>query len=213
MDFMNLFNSHAFRQWAVQFLVVLFLVGGFVLLVIGLSLIFNSAGTLRVFAGMNRWVSSRRAFRPIEIPRDTRQAVQKYRRWLAVAFVGGGIFAIFGLTTWFDVRAVIFLFGLDYLRPPFASWVVESARWVLIVGNLAGVVVGIMLAFFPDALMALEARGAHWYSERAFVKDRDAMRLTLDNWVAQFPRASGCIITFFALVLIGAFGLMLPVAG
>ena len=43
MDFMNFFNSHAFRQWAVQFLVVLFLVGGFVLLAIGLSLIFNSA--------------------------------------------------------------------------------------------------------------------------------------------------------------------------
>jgi hypothetical protein len=36
------------------------------------------------------------------------------------------------------------------------------------------------------------------------------MNLTLDNWVAQFPRASGCIITFFALGLIGAFGLMLP---
>ena len=210
MEIMYFVKSNAFQQWAVQFLVVLFLVGGFVALAIGLSLIFNSAGTLRFFSGMNRWVSSRRAFKPLEVPRDTRRAVQKYRRWLAVIFVGGGIFAIFGLAMRFDVRAVIFLFGLDYFRPSFASWVVESARWVLIVGNAAGIVVGIMLAFFPDALMALEARGAHWYSERAFVKDRDAMNLTLDNWVARFPRASGCIITFFALVLIGAFGLMLP---
>jgi hypothetical protein len=212
MEFMYFVKSNAFQQWVVQFLVVLFLVGGFVLLVTGLGLIFNSAGTLRFFSGMNRWVSSRRAFKPLEVPRDTRQAVQKYRRWLAVIFVGGGIFAIFGLSMRFDVRAVSFLFGLDHFRPSFASWVVESARWVLIVGNLAGIVVGIMLAFLPDALMALEARGAHWYSERAFVKNRDAMNLTLDGWVAQFPRASGCIITFFALVLIGAFGLMLPAA-
>jgi hypothetical protein len=36
------------------------------------------------------------------------------------------------------------------------------------------------------------------------------MNLTLDSWVERFPRAAGSIITFFALVLIGAFGLLLP---
>ena len=210
MEFLNVFGSHGFRLWFAQFLIVLFLVGGFVLLAIGLSLIFNSAGTLKFFAGMNRWVSTRRAFKAIEIPRDTRRVVQKYRRWLAVFFVAGGIFALYGLAARFDAKAVIYVIGLGSFRPSFASWVVESARWVLIVGNFVGIVIGILLAFFPDALMALEARGARWYSERQFAKDRDAMNLTLDNWVAQFPRASGCIITFFALVLIGAFGLMLP---
>lgn len=210
MEFLNVFGSHGFRLWFAQFLIVLFLVGGVASLAIGLSLIFNSAGMLKFSAGMNRWVSTRRAFKPVEVSRDTRQAVQKYRRWLAVIFVAGGIFAVYGLATQFNVKAVILVFGLDYFRPSFASWVVESARWVLIVGNLAGIAVGIMLAFFPAALMALEARGSRWFSERQLVKDRETMNLTLDNWVAQFPRASGCIITFFALVLIGAFGLMLP---
>lgn len=210
MEFLNVFGSHGFRLWFAQFLIVLFLVGGVVSLAIGLSLIFNSAGTLKFSAGMNRWVSTRRTFKPVEVPRDTGHAVQKYRRWLAAIFIAGGIFAVYGLATQFNVRAVILIFGLDYFRPSFASWVVESARWVLIAGNLVGIVVGIMLAFFPDALMALEARGSRWYSERQLVKERETMNLTLDNWVAQFPRASGCIITFFALVLIGAFGLMLP---
>jgi hypothetical protein len=210
MEFLNVFGTHVFRLWFAQFLIVLFLVGGVVSLAIGLSLIFNSAGTLKFSAGMNRWVSTRRTFKPIEIPRDTRQAVRKYRRWLAVMFVAGGIFAVYGLATQFNVKAVIPVFGLDYFRPSFASWVVESARWVLLIGNLVGIAVGIMLAFFPDALMALEAGGSRWYSERRYLKEREAMNLTLDNWVAQFPRASGCIITFFALVLIGAFGLMLP---
>ena len=35
------------------------------------------------------------------------------------------------------------------------------------------------------------------------------MNLTLDKWVAAFPRAAGWIITLFALLLIGAFGFML----
>jgi hypothetical protein len=210
MDFAKLLDSLAFRDWVAQFLVVLFLVGGFAVLAAGLSLIFNSAGTLRFFSRMNRWVSTRRTLRPIEVPRDTGQAVQKYRRWLGTIFVAGGIFAIYGLTTQFSARAAVTLFGLDIFRPSFASWVVESARWILIVGNGVGIVVGVMLVFFPAALIALEARGARWYSERQVVKDRETMNLALDNWVERFPRAAGCIITFFALVLIGAFGLLLP---
>jgi len=210
MDFMKYFNSPTFWQWAAEFLTVLFLLGGVAILAIGLSLIFNSAATLRIFAAMNRWVSTRRSYRSVEIPRDTRQAVLRYRRWLALIFIAGGVFALYGLALRFDARAAIQLFGLGIFKPSFAGWVVESARWVLIVGNLAGVVVGIALAFFPDALVALEARGARWYSERQYVRNRETMNLTLDNWVAQFPRASGCIITFFALVLLGAFGLMLP---
>jgi len=210
MEVLNFFTSNAFRAWAVQFIVVLFLVGGVVALAAGLCLAFNSAGALRFFDRLNLWVSTRRTFKPIEIPRDTTQVVYRYRRFLAVIFVAGGAFATFGLLKHFDAAAVIRLFGLDFFRPSFAGWVADSGRWVLIAGNLAGIVVGIMLGFFPDALMALEARGARWYSERKFARDREKMNLTLDGWVAQFPRTAGWIITFFALVLIGAYGMMLP---
>ena len=63
-----------------------FLLGGVALLAVGVSLIVNSAGALRFFGSMNRWVSMRRMSRPLEIPRDTRQAVQKYRHVLAAIF-------------------------------------------------------------------------------------------------------------------------------
>ena len=210
MEILSFFTGNAFRAWAVQFLVVLFLVGGIVALVTGLCLAFNSAGTLRFLDRMNVWTSTRRAFKPIEIPRDTTQAVYRHRRWLAAFFVAGGAFAIYGLLAQFNAGAVIQLFGLGVLRPSFAGWVVDSARWVLVAGNLAGIAVGIALGFFPERLMALEARGSRWYSERQLAKDRDKMNLALDSWVAQFPRAAGWIITFFALVLIGAYGMMLP---
>jgi hypothetical protein len=111
---------------------------------------------------MNRWVSTRRTLRSIEIPRDTGPAVLTYRRWLGAIFIAGGVFAIYGLATQYNERAAIALLGLDIFRPSFASWVVESARWVLIVGNVAGTIVGVALVFFPGALVDLEARGARW---------------------------------------------------
>lgn len=212
MELLNLIvASQSVRLWLAQSVVVFFLIGGVSLLAVGMGLIINGAGALRFFGTMNHWVSMRRATRSLEIPRDTRPAVQKYRYWLAAIFIAGGIYAIVGLLTGFDTRAVITLFSLEYLRPDFAAWLVEGFRWVLVVGNLTAIVTGIMLAFFPNALVALEARGSSWYSERKVARGADTMRVTsLDIWVAAYPRAAGAIIAIFALGLIGTFGNMLP---
>lgn len=206
---MEFIDSHEFQRWAVQFLAVLFLAGGLMTVAAGVGLIVGSAWTLRLFAAMNRWVSMRRALKPIEIPRDTRPAVLKHRRWLAAAFVAGAAFAIAGLATGFDARAIGFVFGLDMRPSSVTSWLVESVRWALIVGNLAAIVIGIMLGFFPGALAALEARGGRWYSERQLVKSADEMNLSLDNWVAASPRSAGWIITVAGLVLVADFAIML----
>lgn len=210
MDFLNLMGNQAVRLWLAQSTVVFFIVAGLILLAVGISLIANSAGTLRFFGRMNQWVSMRSASKPLEIPRDTRQAVQKYRYWFAAVFVAGGLYAVYGLFTQFDIRSVIQVFGLEFLSPDFAAWVVDGARWVLVAGNLAGIVVGLLLAFSPGAVVKLEARGSHWYSERQITKGVDNLNLGLDAWVAAHSRVAGVGIVVFALALIGAFGLMLP---
>lgn len=206
---MEFINSHLFRQWAMQSLVVLFFVGGLVGLTVGACLIFYSERTLRFFDALNRWVSMRWVSKPLEIPRDTTQAVQKYRRWLAVFFIAGAIFSIFVLATKFDARAVISMFNLNTLRAPVASWLVESARWILIVGNLVAIAVGIMLGFFPAAITALEASGGRWYSDQRLVTVADTMNLSLDQWVAAFPRTTGVIFMLTTLILVGNFGFIL----
>lgn len=206
---MEFIDSHLFRQWAIQSLVVLFFVGGLVGFVAGACLIFCSERTLRVFDALNRWVSMRNVSKPFELPRDTTRAVQKYRRWLAAFFIAGAVFSIFVLATKFDARAVISGFSLNTLRAPVASWIVESARWLLIVGNLVAIAVGIMLGFFPAAITALEASGGRWYSERRLTKVADAMNLSLDRWVAAFPRTAGVIFMLTTLILVGNFGFIL----
>lgn len=210
MELLNVVESHAFRMWLVQAIVAFFLVAGVALFAVGIGLIVNSVGALRFFGGMNRWVSMRRTTKSLEVLRDTRQAVQKYRHWLAAIFVLGGAFAVFGLLTRFDASAVIFALNLDFLKPALSIWLIDSVRWILVAGNLLAMVTGILLAFFPDTVVKLEARGSHWYSERKVTKGADQLNLKLDAWVSAHPRIAGWGIVFFALVLIGAFGLMLP---
>ncbi len=211
MDLLNMMDNPAVRLWLAQATVVFFIVAGLALLAVGAGLIANSAAALRFFDRMNCWVSMRGATRSLEVPHDTRQAAQKYRYWLAAIFVIGGIFALSGLLARYDAGAVLLALGLNGPRPGAAIWLIDAVRWILVVGNLAGIVVGLMLAFAPDRIAAIEARGSHWYSERKLTKGGDDMRnLKLDAWVAAYPRFAGWSIVVFALLLVGAFGFLLP---
>lgn len=210
MEWLHNLQTPGFRLWMVQSIVVFFFVGGLALLAAGLALIVNSAAALRFFDGLNRWVSLRRATRPLEIPRDSAPLVQRWRYVLALLFMAGGAVAIVGLVTRFDAGAVITLLSMAQLRPAYAAWLVDAVRWVLVVGNLVAIVIGLLLAFYPETLVTMEARGSRWFSQRQAVRGADAMHNVLDHWVERHPRAAGGMIVVFALGLIGGFGLLLP---
>jgi len=206
MEWLNLIGSLSVRLWLAQATVVFFLVSGTALLAFGLTLIVNRAAALRLIDCMNRWVSMRGASKSLEIPRDTRQAVLKYRHVFALVFVAGGVYASHGLLTQFNAGAVIKLLGLNTLHPNAAGWLVDSLRWFLVAGNLAAIVAGILLAFFPDRVAKLEAQAGRWISLRRATRGADDMNIKLDTWVAVYPRAIGAAIAVFGLVMVGLFG-------
>lgn len=210
MELLNMMGHPDIRLWLAQAMVVFFLVCGVTLLAFGVSLIVNSAGALRLIAGMNRWVSMRAATKPLEVPRDTQHVVQKYRHAFAAVFVLGGAYAIYSLLTQFNADAIIRLLGLNAFNRGAAHWLADSLRWLLIVGNLFAIIAGVMLALFPDYVVALEARAGRWVSVRRMTKGADSMNIKLDSWVAVYPRAIGTIIVMVGLLLIGTFGMMVP---
>jgi hypothetical protein len=210
MDWLNMMGHPAVRLWLAQSAVIFFLLVGMALLAFGVGLLVNSEAALRFIGRMNRWVSMRAATRPLEIPRDTRRAVQKYRLAFAVAFVLGGGFALYGLMLQFNALAVVKLLGLNALHPNAAGWLVDSLRALLVLGNALAVVAGIMLALFPAQLDALESRAGRWISARKATKGADDMHVRLDSWVAVYPRAVGTTAVVIALLMVGVFGLMLP---
>lgn len=210
MEFLNMMTHPVVRLWLAQAMVVFFLVCGVTLLAFGVSLIVNSAGALRLIAGMNRWVSMREATKPLEVPRDTRHVVQKYHYAFAAVFVIGGAYAIYGLLTHFSTDAMIRLLGLNTFSRDAALWLADSLRWLLIVGNLFAIIAGVMLALFPGYVATLEERAGRWVSMRRITKGADNMNIKLDSWVAVYPRAIGTVIVFAALLLIGTFGMMVP---
>jgi hypothetical protein len=191
-------NVNLLLQMLYQFFVVLALVFAGVGVAVGIGLIAASAPTLRFFHAMNRWISTRGALRPAEVPRDTDRFSHRHRRWVGGALIAGGIFSAIGLAFGVDAAAV----GAAFARGDASRLVAIAAgtlRWFLIVGSAAGVVVGLILCFSPDGLARLEKHANRWFSARRVLRGGDDMNLTLDRLVEAHPGPSGWILTCTAL--------------
>jgi len=185
-------------QTLFQFFIAVVLVFASIGFVVGMGLIFSSARTLRFLQGMNRWVSTRGAFRAMDLPRSTEQFSHRNRRWVGWALIAGGIFSTFGLAAGVDAAAV----GTTFAKGDMARLVAIVAgtlRWFLIVGSVAGVVVGGMLCYSPDALATLEKFANRWFTARRMLQGGDDMILTLDRLVEAHPRLSGGILACTSL--------------
>jgi len=206
---MQMLDSLAFWQWIVQVLVIFFFVGGLAGIAVGYGLFANSARTLTFLSTLNRWTSTRRVMKPVEILRNTTPVVQKYMRVFAAIFLVGGLYSLYALVAQFNTEAIILSLKLSTVHPQISGLLIDSARWILIVGNVAAVAVGIMMAFFPRQLIALDARGSKWFSARSMTQFGDQMHTPLDRWVAASPRAAGVVIAVGSLVIVVSFAFRL----
>lgn len=177
----------------VQVMIVVFLLVAISGLGVGVGLILSSQKTSALFHGLNRWFSTRHVLKAVEVPVATDAVAHRYQRWLAGGFVLGGLIAIFGLVAAVDVVALSRIVAENRMAT-FVAVILDSARWFLIVGSAAGVVVGAMLLFYPNAESALERFTDRWVSSRRVTRNWDDMHMNLDLLVEAHPKPAGWVI-------------------
>jgi hypothetical protein len=177
----------------IQVLIVVFMVVAVAGLGVGVGLIFSSQRTSEVFRQLNRWFSTRHALKAVEVSRETDAIAHRYQRWLAGGFVLGGLIAIFGLVAAIDVVALSRILA-EKRMASFVAVILDSIRWFLIVGSVAGVAIGAMLLFYPNAEVTLERFTNRWVSSRRVVRHWDDMHMTLDLLVEAHPMPAGLVI-------------------
>ncbi|HEX7649817.1 MAG TPA: hypothetical protein VF450_20650 [Noviherbaspirillum sp.] len=173
--------------------------GGVLGIAVGLGLLFRSAAMFRMFDAMNRWVSFRKAFKPLEIPRDSSRFFQEHRRVVAAVVVAAAFFTLYNLLFRFNVSHAAQLIGMRMKLPVgWVEWLLASLVWFLLIGNTVAIAVGAMLAFAPVPMARLELASARWISTRRFMKVTDTMHDEPDHWVHHSPRAIGAVLTLLA---------------
>jgi hypothetical protein len=172
---------------------------------LGACLILAREPTLGALRGLNRWISTRRALKALEVPRSLEQRTRARRLWLGLALAAGGAYVLIVLIWAFEGRRLA-----AALAPGATGTVaVEWARWVLVAGSALVVAVGLMMALAPRALEAFEAWSNRWVSSRQALQGADAMHLALDRLVEAFPRSAGVLILALSLAGCAASALLL----
>ena len=190
-------------------LIITLLVGGIGGVAIGTALIVDSRRTLAIIAGMNRWVSTRRALKPLEIPRSVEPpAAPGARHPLFGAFlVVGGALVVYLLGVRLQLPRVGLASGASAVL---LSIALDAIRWILVAGAAAGVLLGVLMIVSPARYAALTVSMNHWYSTRKLIPPTgDAMHFTLEPRVERNPRLAGWLITGASLAVVLAMATLL----
>jgi hypothetical protein len=186
-------------------LLVFLLVGSLLGIGIGVGLLLRNQRAAAFVQAMNRWVSTRRALRPVELPRRVGRGTPG-RGLGAVLLIAGG-YALSVLVA-APVARVAAALGVD-AASPLAEIAIEAAKWLLVAGCAISVASGVLLLFFPRAWHGVEALANRWYSSRRITSGGDDMHLPLDQAAAAFPRAAGGVILALSLASSVACALLL----
>ena len=184
------------------------LLGSIFALVAGLLLVFRSELAFRASERMNRWVSTRTALRSLEEQRSIARPLYRMHRLVGALICAGALYALIVLGTPYGGTAITkTLSGIGPQR--FASWLSESLRLVLLVGNFGAFVFGIVFIVRPSALKGLEAWADRRISGRTATKPLEEVHLSTDRFTRSHPRVVGAVVALGSLYVMANLGYVL----
>ena len=137
-------------------------------------------------------------------------ASRKGRVLLALFLFFGGLFAIYFLLLRVEIPRAAAILGVNLQRWFITGVALQTMRWFLIAGSLLAVAVAVLILFFPQRLVALEARLNQWYSTRNVLPPAgESMRFPLEMMVEASPRAAGWSITAASFLVAAAMAVLL----
>ena len=191
-------------------LVIFLLVASTASTLLGLALLLRSEKAIAFMRSMNRWVSTRRALRPAELPRSFVVKSRGGKVMLALFLLFGGLFALYVLLVRIEIPRVAVVLGVDLRRWFLTGIALQTMKWFLVLGSAFAVVVAVLILFFPGRLAALEAHLNKWYSTRHILPPTgESMRYPLDMLVEGAPRVSGCVIAVASLAVAASMTVLL----
>lgn len=188
------------------YLVVLLIFGNVFALAVGVLMLAAPQQLSALFKFSNRWISTRKVTRPLEIPRATDGIVLRYPRALgaillasaALILIKGTIF-ITGISAADGGKMLAHLYGdANFSRGMWESlWI--SLIAFIVLGAVMAIVVGLMSLFQLGKLQHAAESINRWVSTRQLTKPLDTPHYHLDKMVVAQPRVWGGVITALAL--------------
>jgi len=184
-----------------QTIFVLLLLGSALALVAGLLLLFDSQRAFRIGEWLDRWVSTRTAMRPLETQHSISRPLYRMHRLVGLLICAGALYALVVLASIEGGAAMTkSMSGLGPGR--FVSWISESLRVILLTGNAAALLFGLVFILRPSSLRSLEAWADRSISGRKATKPLEVMHRPADQFARSHPRLVGALVVVGSLYVL-----------
>jgi len=200
----------ALSQQIAHFIAHLLIAGNLFALVVGILMLAMPHRLEALFKVSDRWVSTKRAFEPLDLMHDADRHVLRYPRVLGSILVVGALFVL--------VRGGLFAAGMDAVqggrllerifggRLPGPAWEVLWITLVslLLLGALLALVLGILSFYRLETLRRWSAAANRWVATQHLFDPLDSPNYALNKIVHEKSRLWGALITVFALAALVA---------
>lgn len=182
---------------------VFFIIASIFSFIVGIGLATRSAPMLRFFNFMNRRYSVSNAIKPLAEPLVEPHYIEPEVFRHPTLF---GVFITVGALV-----SIVFLYSLDaaVFQPVYfdtfglrtAEMLADYTRKILLIGNAACVLLGLMVLFFPRQLSFIETVADNWFKSHNKTRSLFMVRFEVDHWVMAHPTVSGITLSIMSLGL------------
>lgn len=178
---------------------VFFIIASIFSFFVGIGLALRNATMLRFFDFMNSSFSTRKAIKPLTMPRFVEPVLLKRRSLLGTGIILG---AFTSISLLWSIDANIFVpMYIDPFSYFTAVILAGYTKAFLLVGNGISVLVGMLMLFSPQLLSGIECYTDKWRTFRKPTRPLHKMHLGVDKWVLEHSTVSGITLSILSLTL------------
>lgn len=176
------------------------LVGAFVALVLGFSLIVSPKATLKFNEKINTRISLRKATKKIETPIKSEPYFYRYSKISGAILILGSLFILYTLNT-FNIYSLVPYLPKS-ITPTVWSWLLEASQIFFYFSASFILLFGFIVFIRPSAVKNFEQAANHWISTRqGFAKMTNDINFT-NRLVNAYPRIFGSFISILAVIVL-----------
>ena len=193
-----------FWEIGLETIEILTLVFGIMGMTLSLMLMFSPRLTQNLSNILNRSINVEKRLEYLD--KDIQISDFFYSHHIAVGLilVAGSAFSLFFFFFSLDVSKFTGIFFGSRSNLFAAELVVSTITWIGKIGCLAGLFIGLLMAFKPDILRSIESRLNSWFETKPMIEKLDKTSHDMDSFFFRHPIAVGLIgavISFFLISL------------
>ncbi|MEA3287415.1 MAG: hypothetical protein U9Q77_08585 [Candidatus Marinimicrobia bacterium] len=175
---------------------LLFIVGGFMALFMGLLLFFKPEILEGLNKSGNKWYSARKSTKSLDIVRDTNSFYFNNNQLIGTVMLVVSIVALYLVYSRIPTSDEYMVIQGNTASAMGIGILLESLRWVLVVTIMLGIPVWGLLVFNPEKLQSVNTYLDKWISTRLLLLPLEQMNNRFDGYVVRNNRVFGA---FFVL--------------